>query len=84
MDHMICFCCLSVCNYEKKINRAGLRMLTSGKHALHEVIDITEDHSEALWSALLPNQRLHLDTLQYGLRYSGIRILIRIEYCTEV
>ena len=42
-------------------------MLTSGKHALHEVVDIAEDDSEALWSALLPNQRLDLDTLQYGL-----------------
>ena len=60
-----------------------LRMLTSGKHALHEVVDIAENNSEALWSALLPNQRLHLDTLQYGLRYSGIRILTGIEYRTE-
>ena len=59
-------------------------MLTSGKHALHEIVDVTEDNSEALWSALLPNQRFHLDTLQYGLRYSGVGILIRIEDCTEV
>ena len=59
-------------------------MLTSGKHALHEIVDITEDNSEALWSALLPNQRFHLDTLQYRLRYSGIGILIRIENCTEM
>ena len=42
---------------------AELRVLTSGKHALHEVIDIAEDDSEALRSALLAHQRLDLDTL---------------------
>ena len=84
MDHMVCFCWLSVCRYRDKFKRMELLILTSGKHALHEIVDITEDNSEALWSALLPNQRFHLHTLQYGLRYSGIGILIRIENCTEV
>ena len=59
-------------------------MLTSGKHALHEIVDIAEDNSEALWSALLPNQRFHLDTLQYGLRYSSIGILVRVENRTRL
>ena len=58
-------------------------MLTSGKHALDEVVDITENNSEALWSALHPNQRLYLDTLQCGLGYSSIRILVGVEYRTE-
>lgn len=59
-------------------------MLTSGKHALHEIVDIAEDNSEALWSTLLPNQRFHLDTLQYGLRYSGIGIFVRVENRTRL
>ena len=58
-------------------------MLTSGKHALYKVIDITEYNPEAFWSALLPDQRLYLDTLQYGLGDSGIRILAGVEYRTE-
>lgn len=60
-----------------------LRVLTSGKHALYKVIDIAENNPEAFWSALLPDQRLDLDTLQYGLGGSGIGILAGVEYRTE-
>ena len=38
-------------------------MLTSGKHALHEIIDIAEDDSESLRGALLPHQGFDLDAL---------------------
>ena len=67
-----------------KISKAvELRWLTSGKHALHEVVDVAEHNSETLWRSLLPHQGLNLNTLQYGLRYSGIGILAGIEYRTE-
>ena len=42
---------------------AKLGLLTTGKHALHEVIDIAKDDSETLRGALLPHQRLDLDAL---------------------
>lgn len=38
-------------------------LLTSGKHALDKICDVTEDDPEAFWSPLLPSQRLDLDTL---------------------
>lgn len=62
---------------------AGVRALTSGKHALHEVVDIAENNPEALWSALLPHQRLDLNALQYWLGHSSVGICIGIEYGTE-
>lgn len=84
MNHMVCFCTSSICLTLTRSKAVELRVLTSGKHALHEVVDIAENDSEALWSALLPSQRLDLDTLQYGLRYSSIGILARVEYRTEI
>ena len=82
MDHMISFCISSVCHIVTRSKAVGPPVLTSSKHALHEVVNIAKNDSEALWRALLPNQRLDLDTLQYGLRYSGIGIHARVEYCT--
>ena len=69
------------CVDETRSSRAWV--LTSGKHALHKVVDIAENNSEALRGALLPNQRFDLDALQDGLRYSAIGILTGVEYRTE-
>lgn len=43
------------------------KRLTSGKHALYEVVDITKDNSEPLWRALLTSQGLDLDALHHWL-----------------
>ena len=69
--------------YRDQMQSSELCVLTSGKHALHEVVDVAEYNSEALWSALLPHQRLDLNALQYWLRYGGIGILARVEYRSE-
>lgn len=55
MDHVISFCVSSVYPIVTRSKTVELPVLTSGKHALHEVVDIAENDSEALWSALLPN-----------------------------
>ena len=55
-------------------------MLTSGKHALDEVVYIAEDDSETLWGGLLPRQRFDLNALQYWLCYSSTGIHVGIEY----
>ena len=67
MDHMVCFCDLLVRRLSKKSKAVKLRLLTSGKHALHEIVDVAENNSETLWSSLLPNQGFDLNTLQYWL-----------------
>lgn len=83
MYNVICFYHLSAYPIVTRCKVAELCVLTSGKHALHEVVDVAEYNSEALWSALLPHQRLDLNALQYWLRYGGIRILARVEYRSE-
>ena len=83
MDHMVCFCECLVYTGLTGSRAAKPRMLTSGKHALYEVVDIAENNSEALRCSLLPDQRLDLHTLQYWLDYTGIRILPGVEYRTE-
>lgn len=83
MNHMVCFCNSSVYRILTGSKAVEPRLLTSGKHALHEVVDIAENNSETLWSSLLPNQGLDLNTLQYRLRYGGIGILAGVEYRTE-
>lgn len=67
MDHMVCFCDSLVCGMSKRSKAVKLGLLTSGKHALHEVVDVAENNPETLWSSLLPNQGFDLNTLQYGL-----------------
>ncbi len=83
MHHMICLCLLSVCIVLMRCKAAELWMLTSGKHALHEVVDIAKNNSEALWNSLLSNQRFDLDALQYWLRYSSVGVRAGVENCTE-
>ena len=83
MYDVICFYNLSAYPIVARCKVAELWVLTSGKHALHEVVDVAEYDSEALWGALLPHQRLDLNALQYGLRYGGIWILARVEYRSE-
>lgn len=83
MNHMVCFYKLSVYTGLTRSRVVEPRVLTSGKHALHEVVDIAKNNPEALWSSLLPDQRLDLHTLQYGLDCSGIGILAGVEYRTE-
>ena len=56
-------------------------LLTSGKHALYEVVDITEDYPETFWPTLLAGQRLDLNTLQDRLR-DRLIWLIGVEYST--
>ena len=60
-------------------------LLTSGKHALYEVVDITEDNPETFWRTLwrLAGQRLDLNTLQDRLR-DRLIWLIGIKYGTMI
>ena len=67
MHNMICFYIFSVWLILTICKKADSRVLTGGKHALHKIIDIAKDDSEALRGTLLPHQRLDLDTLQYRL-----------------
>ena len=67
MDYMVCLYILLVCHPLTTSKGVELQVLTCGKHALHEVVDIAENNSETLWSALLPHQRLDLNTLKHGL-----------------
>lgn len=83
MYDVIRFYTLSASSMLTRCKVAELWVLTSGKHALHEVVDVAEYNPEALWGALLPHQRFDLNALQYGLRYGGIRILARVEYRSE-
>lgn len=48
MDHMVCFYISLAFHMLTKSRAVELRMLTSCKHALHEVVDIAENNSEAL------------------------------------
>lgn len=68
MDNVVCFCkallaCWTNSNYHHGKFAKVARVLTRGKHALYEVVDIAKHNPEALWSALLTSKRLDLDTL---------------------